>query len=200
MQIVGSFGCSTELMSIISKLNETVPADSNMELATSRNEVLRRLEQRLRSLYQLSTIQGLEYPVASSEPCVLDTAEFYRIAALIYLERTCRRRPRDAPEVEHLVEAGLTILQRLKVCAVMWPLFIVACEAKTDEQRTIVLATFEASTAFRKAGNISSVRGLTEAVWKQDDLFTYSKIAAAAVPLVRFGSIISASSQLPNFT
>ena len=173
--------------------------DHSMKIAQAHTEVLRQLELRLRSLYQLITPQTTS-SVTSTQSSILDTAELYRTAALIFLERTCRRRPRCAPEVEHLVEAGLTILERLKVCAGMWPLFIVACEAETDGQRTIVLATFEASRNFRKAGNISWVQELTEAVWKQDDLFTYSRIAKARVPLLRYGSVISASSQLPNFT
>lgn len=189
-----------ELMSIISRLNETIPSDGSMEFAPSHNEILIQLEQRLRLLCQSLTTPGPTFSVPGNESSVLDTAELYRIAALIFLERACRRRPRSAPEVEHLIEAGLSTLQRLQVCAVMWPLFIVACEAETDEQRTIVLAIFEASKQFRKAGNISSVQELTEAVWKQDDLFTYSRIAALTVPLLRYGSVISASSQLPNFT
>lgn len=189
-----------ELMSVISKLNETIPTDGSTALDPSHTQLLIQLDQRLRSLHQYLTLQGPTFLVTGNESGVLNTAEFYRIAALIFLERACRRRPRSAPEVEHLVESGFIILQRLKVCAVMWPLFIVACEAETDEQRTIVLATFEASRKFRKAGNISWVQKLTEAVWKQDDLFTYSRIAVAKVPLLRYGSVISASSQLPNFT
>lgn len=192
-----------ELMSIISKLNDTILTDDSTNPSLSDIEGLIQLEQRLRSLRQYLTRQGLTFSVAGDESGVLDvldTAELYRIAALIFLERACRRKSRRSSEVEHLVEAGLAILQRLKVCAVMWPLFIIACEAETDEQRTIVLATFETSTKFRKAGNIPCVQGLAEAVWKQDDLFTYSGIAAGTVPLLRYGSIISASRQLPNFT
>lgn len=189
-----------ELMGIVSKLNETIPTDGSMELAPSRDEVLFPLEQRLRSLRQILTPPGLIFPITGNESSVLDTAELYRIAALIFLERACRRRPRYAPEVEHLVEIGFTILQRLKVCAVMWPLFIVACEAQTDEQRTLAIETFEASRKVRKAGNISLIQKLTEDVWKQDDLFTYSRIAEVTVPLLRYESVISPSSQLPNFT
>ena len=189
-----------ELMSIISKLNDTILTDDSTKPSLSDIEGLIQLEQRLRSLRQYLTRQGLTSGDESGVPDVLDTAELYRIAALIFLERACRRKSRRSSAVEHLVEAGLAILQRLKVCAVMWPLFIIACEAETDEQRTIVLAIFEKSTKFRKAGNIPCVQGLAEAVWKQDDLFTYSGIAAGAVPLLRYGSIISASRQLPNFT
>lgn len=187
-------------MSLISELNEMIPTDGSMELVPSHNEPLIELEQRLRSLHQYLAPQGLRSSVPRYESSITDTAEFYRTAALIFLERACRRSPRGAPQVQHLVKVGLGILQRLKVCAVMWPLFVVACEAETDEQRLIVLAAFEASSNFRKAGNILWVQELTAAVWKQDDLFTFARIPKAAEPLLRYGSIISASSQLPNFT
>ena len=186
-------------MSIISRLNEMMPIDANMELIPSHNELLVKLEKRLRSLQQPLTPQS-PMSIVKNESSAADTAEFYRIAALIFLERACRRSPRGAPEIEHLVNTGLEILQGLEVCAVMWPLFIVACEAETGEQRMVVLTAFEASSHLRKAGNILWVQELTEAVWKQDDLFTFAKISKAAVPLLRYGSVISASSQLPNFT
>lgn len=189
-----------ELMSIISKLNETIPTDGSREVAPTHTELLIQLEQRLSSLHQFLGPQDSPMLFTDNDSRVSDTAELYRIAALILLQRACRGRPRSAPEVEHLVEAGLTILERLKICAVTWPLFIVACEAETDKQRTIVLAAFKVSREIRKAGNISWVQKLTEAVWKQDDLLTYSTITATAVPLLRYGSSISASNQLPNFT
>lgn len=76
-----------ELMGIVSKLNETIPTDGSMELAPSRDEVLFPLEQRLRSLRQILTPPGLIFPITGNESSVLDTAELYRIAALIFLER-----------------------------------------------------------------------------------------------------------------
>lgn len=195
-QNVGCLGCSIEVMSIVSRLNETIPTDDSMKPAPSHTEALRHLEQRLRSLHHFMTPQGPTFSTTSNQSSILDTAELYRTAALIFLEIACWRRLRCAPEVEHLVEAGLTILQRLKVCAVVWPLFIISCEAETNEEGKIVLATFKASKKSRKAGYIPWAQRLTEAAWKQDDLFTFAQLLTAAVPLLRYGSIISASSQL----
>ena len=187
-------------MTIISKLNDTIPTDGSMVPAPSHPGILVECEQHLRSLQQSLTFGAPTSSVAGVESSVLETAELYRIAILIFLERGCRRKPRSAPEVEDLVNTGLKILQKLKVCGVMWPLFIVACEAESDEQRTIILETFEESGKIRKAGNISVIRGLCEAVWKQDDLFTYSRAAASTVPLLRYGSVICTNDQLPSFT
>lgn len=101
-------------MSIVSRLNETIPTDDSMKPAQSHTEALRHLEQRLRSLHQFMTPQGPTFSTTSNQSSILDTAKLYRTAAPIFLERACWRRLRCAPEVEHLVEAGLTIMQRFK--------------------------------------------------------------------------------------
>ena len=189
-----------ELMNIISTIQDVILECGNIEAPRYQNETVLQLKQRLQYLRQSLVPHGPTFPMAGDESKAFDTAELYRIAAMIFLERACRRIPRSDPQIEYLVEAGLKLLERLKGCAVMWPLFIVACEAETDEHRNIALASFEASTKVRKAGNISWVQGLAEAVWKQDDLFTYSSAPADTVQLLRYRSVISASGQLPNFT
>ena len=189
-----------ELMNIISTIQDVILESGNTEAPRYQNEVVLQLKQRLQHLCQSLVPYGATFPTAGDESKALDTAELYRIAAMIFLERACRRMPRRDPQTEHLVEMGLKLLESLQGYAATWPLFIVACEAETDEHRNIALESFEASAKARKAGNISWVQGLAEAVWKQDDLSTYSSVPADTVQLLRYRSVISASGQLPNFT
>ena len=189
-----------ELMNIISTTQDVILERGNTEAPRYQNEIVLQLKQRLRYLRQSLVPHGATFPVAGDESKAYDTAELYRVAAMIFLERACRRIPRSDPQIEHLVGTGLKLLERLQGCAATWPLFIVACEAETDEHRNIALDSFEASAKARKAGNIPWVQGLAEAVWKQDDLSTYSSVPADTVQLLRYRSVISASGQLPNFT
>ena len=189
-----------ELMNIISTIQDVILECDNTEAPRHQNEIILQLKQRLQHLRQFLVPQGVTVPMAGDESKAFNTAELYRIAAMIFLERACRRMPRSDPQIEHLVETGLKLLEKLQGSAATWPLFIVACEAETDEHRTIALDSFEASAKVRKAGNISWVQGLAEAVWKQDDLSTYSNVPADTVQLLRYRSVISASGQLPNFT
>ena len=187
-------------MNIISTIQDVILERDNTEGPRYQSEINLQLKQRLQHLRQSLVPHGATFPVAGDESKALDTAELYRIAAMIFLERACRGVPRNDPQIETLVGTGLKLLERLRDCAAMWPLFIVACEAETDEHRNIALDSFEASAKVRKAGNISWVQRLAEAVWKQDDLFTYSSVPADTVQLLRYRSVLSASGQLPNFT
>ena len=189
-----------ELMNIIATTQDVILERGNTEAPRYQSEIISQLSERLQNLRQSLVPYGATFPVAGDECKALDTAELYRIAAMIFLERACRGVPRSDPQIENLVGTGLKLLERLRGCAAMWPLFIVACEAETDEHRSIALDSFEASAKVRKAGNISWVQRLAEGVWKQDDLSTYSGVPADTVQLLRYRSVLSASGQLPNFT
>ena len=189
-----------ELMNIISTIQDVILECGNTEAPRYQNEIFLQLKWRLQYLRQSLVPHGAMFSKAGDESMAYDTAELYRVAAMIFLERACRRIPRSDPQIERLVGTGLKLLESLQGFAATWPLFIVACEAETDEHRKIALDSFEASAKVRKAGNISWVQGLAEAVWKQDDLSTYSSVPADTVQLLRYRSVISASGQLPNFT
>ena len=189
-----------ELMNIISTIQDVILERGSREAPRYQNETILQLKQRLQNLRQFLVPHGATVPMAGDKSKAFDTAELYRVAAMIFLERACRGISRSDPEIERLVGSGLKLLESLQGYAATWPLFIVACEAETDEHRNIALDSFEASAKARKAGNISWVQELVEAVWKQDDLSTYSSVPADTVQLLRYRSVISASGQLPNFT
>lgn len=185
-------------MSIIARLTDHVlPADCS-KLSTHQAEIVDRLEEQLKSLRQYLVPVGA-LGSAMSTINVLGTAELYRLAALIYLERACRRKSRASTEFTCLVENTLNILEDIQVCTAVWPLFIVACEAETDSQRSMVLQVFKKTKEYRKADNISWIKRLVQGVWKQDDLFTYIHVPKAAEPMLRYGSVMSACTQLPAF-
>lgn len=194
---MGHLGCSIELMSIIARLNANV-LTNNSSMAEDQSETVNQLEQQLLSLRQYLALRGLQGSPLD-EDAVLNTAELYRFAALIYLERACRKKSRVSVEVTRLVNDAFDILDKLQVCTAPWPLFIVGCEAETDSRRSMTSQLFEKSAEYRKADNILWIRRLVEGIWKQDDLSTYSHMPKSVMPLLRYGSVVSASSQLPSF-
>ena len=188
-----------ELMDIISLLNENVlPSDSSMA-SSDRTQVLDQLEQRLHSLPQFLVPHGVMSHV-SREDAIVKTAELYRLASLVYLHKAARRRPKSCPEVRTLVKSAMEILLDLTVCAAPWPMFIVACEIEDDLQRTLILEVLDTSEKVRKAGNLTWMKNIVQAVWKQDDLGTYMSVAGKPVePYLRYGAALSAYSELPTF-
>jgi hypothetical protein len=100
---------------------------------------------------------------------IMSTAEFYRIAALIYLlrvipgsENTVRR--------SSYINLGFQVLRSLPICTSPWPLFVLACEAQSDEHRIEILHTLDQMDQNRKIGNVFVIRNIIETLWNQQDL------------------------------
>lgn len=123
---------------------------------------------RLRRVKQQPPIDYAKQPVKEQTKIRL-TADFYHAAAVLYLRSIC-------PNVDATNETGLwldrafDLLTSLAICTSPWPLFVVACESRTDEQRIIVLQALDQMDADRKIGNVFVLRGLIENYWKQRDL------------------------------
>ena len=185
-------------MSVVARLNDIMLSADGSNITAQQTKTVDQLESQLSSLRQFLVLRG-SLDSMLDEIAVLQTAEFYRLAALIYSERACRRKIRSSIEVAHLVQDAFSILGELQVCTAPWPLFIVGCEAETDHQRSLTLQLLERSANYRKSDNILWTKKLIKGIWKQDDLSTYSHLTKAVQPLLRYGSVVSASSQLPSF-
>lgn len=97
------------------------------------------------------------------------TAELYRIAAVLYLRSVCPNI--DATnQTPAWLESAFNVLAGLEICTSPWPLFVVACESQTDEQRIKILRALDRMDQHRKIGNIFVLRSLIENFWKQQDL------------------------------
>ena len=187
-----------ELMSVVAKLNDIMLSADGSDIDPQQTKAVDQLESQLSSLRQFLVLRG-SLDGMLDENTILRIADLYRLAALIYSERACRRKIRSSIEVTRLVQNAFKILGELQVCTAPWPLFIVGCEAETDSQRSLTLQLLERSANYRKSDNILWIKKLIKGIWKQDDLSTYSHLTKAIQPLLRYRSVLSASSQLPNF-
>ena len=187
-----------ELMSIIARLSDITLSTEGPDTDAQDTQAVDQLESQLLALRQDLVLRGSPGSMLD-EKAVLETAELYRLAALIYSERACRRNTRSSVKVANLVQNAMSVLENLQMCAAAWPLFIVGCEAETDSQRQLTLQLLKRSAEYRKSDNILWAERLIKGIWKQDDLFTYSHLTKTAQPSLRYRSVVSASSQLPNF-
>lgn len=99
----------------------------------------------------------------------LATAELYRIATFLYLHRVGSTDSSQEMKSLYLQQA-LQVLSSLEVCTSPWPLFVIACETETDEQRISILQTLDRMDMERHIGNIFVLRHIIESFWKQQDL------------------------------
>lgn len=126
------------------------------------------LQDRLFRLKQQAPANYTEQPVKEQTKIRL-TADFYHAAAVLYLRSICPNVDATNQTAAWLTRA-FEILTSLEICTSPWPLFVVACESRTDEQRIIILRTLDRMDADRKIGNVYVLRNLIENYWKQRDL------------------------------
>ena len=103
----------------------------------------------------------------------LATAELYRIATFLYLHRIGSAEPSQDTKSMYIQQA-LQILNSLEVCTSPWPLFVIACETETDDQRINILRTLDRMDEERHIGNVFVLRHIIESFWKQQDLMADS--------------------------
>jgi hypothetical protein len=165
-KIVGSIGCSLELLHIIRDINLL---RDGLHAGQCINKP-RKLESQLLLISQHaeSTEDDKHTTVQLQKVKVLNTAEFYRLAALIYLLRIDTES--RISRISIYVQQAFQILERLPICTSPWPLFVLACEAETDKHRITVLHTLDQMDQDRKIGNVFVLRNIIESLWKRRDL------------------------------
>lgn len=101
---------------------------------------------------------------------IRNTAELYRLAALLYHYRVCETYLKRHEERKSYLQQAFQIISNLKVCTSPWPLFVIASEAENDDQRLIILYTLDRMDEARKIGNVFVLRNIIQSLWKQLDL------------------------------
>jgi len=88
-------------------------------------------------------------PTNTSLRSILNNAEAYRQAALVYLYHDIQELPRAAPKVQRHVRLALQACAQVvrwagPMSALLWPMFVGACGAVRAEDRGLARETFAA--------------------------------------------------------
>jgi len=196
--IIGSLGCSLQVLKCISCVNDLTGI-----LAQSRDKILPAVIASYPEILQsqLETLQQTQDIIEDSTCGRIDseristTAELYRLATLIYLHQSIIGTSQDSEIMRDLVARGLTIIDSLGLCTSPWPLFMIACEVMTDEERIRVLDALDKMRKERRIGNVEIMRSIIETVWKQFD------IAAGSNQSLRpdWKQLLHTHGQIPSF-
>lgn len=183
-KIVGLLGCSTELLRLISCVNQlrTLLSMKTYSSESDLTALAVHLRMRFLSLRQEVYIYTDKGVGDISHTRIHVTAEFYRIAAILYLYNTyplvapspsasgVTMSQHPLPDIPSLVRQAFALLSQMSVCTSPWPLFIVACNVTEDWDRIEVMKIFEEGSMERKVGNYDIILGLVKAVWTRRDL------------------------------
>jgi hypothetical protein len=111
---------------------------------------------------------------------ILNNAEAYRHSAFVYLYRTIRSLPCHHPCVQkhtHMsLQACSNVVKLAEQChdgpmsALLWPLFVAACEAMTEEDRALAMDGFGGTERRQGMNNIMRAWEVVQEVWRRTDL------------------------------
>jgi hypothetical protein len=127
------------------------------------------LEQKLQSAWQQLSPDEAAVSTDAQIKTASATAELYRLASLLYLQRVVPATGDEVRRATYLRQA-FAALGEVPVATGPWPVFIVACEARSDEERIYILETLDRMDKVRNVGNVRIMRTILETIWKQRDL------------------------------
>lgn len=162
------------------------PTDSsmlaNLELLAELSETIRVRPQDRNSSQQMedykSYIQILEWRVRNipthSKPtsyCKQSVfTELFKLATLVYLNRVSGDVLDQTDSTQANLNRAFTLFSQMDCCERQYPLFILGCEARTDEQRLTVLDLISRTEKRNSSRSLNHIRMLVQALWAQDDL------------------------------
>jgi hypothetical protein len=105
---------------------------------------------------------------------ILHNALAYRHSAFVYLYRTIYGHERAHPLVQHHAHLSLThcigtVTGEGPMSALLWPLFVAACEARTTGDRELASQTFVRIDRVQGMANIERAWRIVQEVWKRAD-------------------------------
>jgi hypothetical protein len=179
--------CSTDLLPLLTELFENVVQPSNPRYFDPQYRTyLADLEMRLTSL---STASNLE---PSGKNCYI---ELYRLAALIYLERASNNFSGQSAKIDRWTQAALDFFDEKQALKHVFPLFIVGCEARSDEQRIIVLDALDRTIRRTRSRSMELLHTILQSAWNQDDLGGGANLDY----ITRMDAVLSSCPKVPSF-
>jgi len=151
-----------EVMTAISGTIDAVMEQEEYQLPAG--EVVEKFERRLKYANQELN------PSIGNYERVKNVAELYRLSGLIYLQRAARGAFSSNPAVKELVDAAYNIIKRMESCGNTFPIFIIGCEARSDERRAEILRILRTTRSVLGSMNINRVHEFIERFWAQEDL------------------------------
>ncbi|KAK9784260.1 putative Fungal-specific transcription factor domain-containing protein [Seiridium cardinale] len=139
---------------------------------------------------RLETVGGQDMPERNLLHSILHNALAYRHSAFVYLYRTIYGYSPNHPLVQRHVHNSLVYCSQCvdfkgPMGALLWPLFVAACEAITDEDRVLAERTFREFDTHQGMTNIDNAWGVVREVWKQHDLLSVTPYGAKDADLWR---------------
>jgi hypothetical protein len=98
------------------------------------------------------------------------TMEVYKLAVAIYLDRATGCMLNQAVRTQAQVIRAFSLLAQMESCPQQFPVFVLGCEAWTDDQRATILDLISRTENEPSSRSFSYVKAILHALWAQNDL------------------------------
>ncbi|KAI0102374.1 fungal-specific transcription factor domain-containing protein [Nemania sp. FL0031] len=123
--------------------------------------------------------------------------ELYQTAILVYIGRICENRFGESRDLKSLIDKGFAQLEQAEVCERQFPMFILGCEANTDERRITILSLMRRTEEKTHVRPLDCLRRGLDSVWIQDDLHADQDVKLDYMN--KLNAVISSSPTPPAF-
>ncbi|KAL9082952.1 MAG: hypothetical protein Q9165_008715 [Trypethelium subeluteriae] len=128
--------------------------------------------------------------------------QLYQLAILLFLNRSFEGLIDQSIRTQQHVDRAFAILAQLKSCKQQFPIYVIGSEARTDEQRAIVLDIISRMEKMGSSRCLNYCKRILQAVWAQDDLADGKDISYRdkLTSVISFQGIIETISFISNMT
>ncbi|KAI0161218.1 hypothetical protein GGR57DRAFT_351109 [Xylariaceae sp. FL1272] len=141
-----------------------------------------------------------QFPITQSSCIKSKTSvltELFRLATLIYIVRICESLFDGYRDIQALLDTAFRQIKHVDTCERLLPLFIIGCEARTDERRLLILDLICRTKERTHVRDTRCLEAALSVAWSQEDLHADEDINLDYMQ--KLNVIVSSSSKLPTF-
>ncbi|KAI1873906.1 uncharacterized protein JN550_003175 [Neoarthrinium moseri] len=156
---------------------------------------LKALEWRIRNLPPASPPQDATSLETSAD--VQLPVELYQTATLVYLLRASQSPWEPPADLDSVIDRAFAGPIQAPACEHFFPMFILACEARTDEQRVAILDLLDRTERNDHMRSMKGFRAEIQSFWVQQDLNADSDLVLNYVGVMK--AVVSSNKALPSY-
>ncbi|KAI1127402.1 fungal-specific transcription factor domain-containing protein [Nemania abortiva] len=124
--------------------------------------------------------------------------QLFTLALLVYLSRAISDiLPELVNKTERHIEKAFSLFSSLEYCDRQFPLLVLGCEARNEEDRVVFLDLISRTQGRSQAAPLAQVETLVKASWAQSDLADHAGLAFDYIE--KLNALISSCKVMPTF-
>ncbi|KZL65479.1 zinc-finger transcription factor [Colletotrichum tofieldiae] len=150
----------------------------------------------LKALERRAEILSLQ-DVAEEDTDIILGAKIWQMATRVYLARASQNQWEPSTNLDSVIDEGFVRITSFYSCRHFFPMFILSCEARTDERRAAILDLISRTERSARTRSLKGLRDMIQSIWVQQDLHADSDLLMDYHGII--STVISSSTALLSF-